>query len=530
MLSVSCSNNSKMENLLENIPENTDLVFVGNVKTVLESAGGKIENSMIVLPTYVSSEMKENNTKEFDEANKFLKDAGMDIEACAVMYSFRKDCPILVFALDDNDKFVAALKKKEFEKDSEKDGATFYVKPAKETYGSPNYIAVNGSCAYILLKSYIPSDFNAIAYLQRIIEDAAEANYADTPYGDYILGANGGGLAFKLPAKLKAEMMEEAALGAEANVLLNAVYCMRGELTNNKGTLECKVFPEEGEEFDTEKLAKLIDLKSEINDKALKLLGSQENMVMAMSLKDTNWDELSKVLASASRLSRSEQAQMNAVLSYFEKIDGTVAYGIGLTNGIESFFKMDKGQEVFKQFSATLVVEIKEGKAKQVIEDMKGFMEQKRIPFNEDATGFSFNIDNTEGVMYVKNINNFIVLANHEIKESNDNPLVKKADFSDCIAACYVGLNREDKLAKDLDVKDNILLGICCKPKDGKAYMSLEIDGNGEGGLIEKVAKMLINSQNKLKQSVEAAYTQQTAVEEAAFEEEEFAEPDYEWE
>lgn len=65
VLSVSCTDNTKMQNLLENIPESTDLVFVGNVKTVLESAGGKIENSMIVLPDYVASEMGKGDTKEF---------------------------------------------------------------------------------------------------------------------------------------------------------------------------------------------------------------------------------------------------------------------------------------------------------------------------------------------------------------------------------------------------------------------------------------------------------------------------------
>ena len=515
LLSVSCSDSSKMKNLLENIPDNTDLVFVGNVKTVLESAGGKVEGSKISLPAYVTSEMKKSDTEEFDQLNQFLKDAGVDIEACAVMYSFRKDIPVIVLALDDSDKFVAALKKKEFEKDSEKGDAVFYVLPAKDSYDSPKYAAVNGSYAYVILKGYIRPDVNAIAYLQRVIEDAAEANYADTPYGDYILGANGGGLAFKLPAEMKAEMREKGALNADANVLLNAVYCMRGELTNNKGTLECKVFPEEGEEFDAEKLAKMLDIKSAINAKALKLLGSQENVVMAMSLKNVNWDELSNVIATTSRLSRSETAQMNALFSYLEKIDGTVAYGFGVTNGIESFVKMDKGQDVLKQCSATIVVETKEGKAKQLIEDMKGMMEQLRMPFNEDATGFTIDLASMGGTVNVKNIDNFIVVANHEIKESNDNPLVKRADFSGCLAAFYVGLNSNDKLAKDLDVKDNAVLGICCKPKDGKAYMSLEIDGSSDTGLIEKVVRTILNSQKKLKQSVQESYAQDDLIEEA---------------
>lgn len=517
MLSVSCSNDNKMANLLENIPENTDLVFVGNVKTVLESAGGKIENSMIVLPDYVASEMKEGDTKDLNKVNEFFKVAGIDMEACAVMMSFRNNYPILVFALEDQQKFVDVMKQKGYQKDSEKGDAVFYVKSSESSYGSPNYVAVNGSFAYVILENYLPSDFNAISYLERVFEDAAEANYADTPYGDYILGANGGGLATKLPAELKKEMREEGLLNAEANVLLNAVYCVRGELTSNKATAECKVFPAEGDVFDVEKLAKLIDIKSEVSNEALKLLGSQENVVMAMSMKDVNWDEYSNLIAATSQLSRSEKAQMNAVFSYLEKIDGTVAYGMGVTNGIESFIKIDKKQEVLKQFSATIVVETKEGKAKQLIEDMKGMLEQLRMPFNEDATGFSINLDEMGGAVYVKQVDNFIVMANHAIKQDNDNPLLKRANFSNCIAAIYMGLNSDDKLAKDLGVKDNITIGICCKPKDGKAYMSLEIDGNGEGGLIEKVAKMLINSQKKVEQRMREAYAQEEVVEEAAY-------------
>lgn len=517
VLSVSCTDNTKMQNLLENIPENTDFVFVGSVKTVLESAGGKIENSKIVLPNYISNEMKEGDAEKFDEANNFLKDAGIDIEACAVMMSFRNFSPILVFALEDQQKFVDVLKQQGYQKDSDKGDAVFYMKPSESSYGSPNYVALNGSFAYVIMENYLRSDFNAISYLERVIEDAAEANYADTPSGEYILGTNGGGLATKLPAKLKNEMREEGLLNAEANVLLNAVYCVRGELTSNKATVECKVFPEDGDEFDTEKLAKLFDIKSEVSDEALKLLGSQENIVMAMSMKDANWDEVSNLIATTSHLSRSEKAQMNAVFSYLEKINGTVAIGLGVTNGIESFIKIDKEQEVLNQFSATIVIETKEGKAKLLIEDMKGMLEQLRLPFNEDATGFSINLDNMGGTVYVKQVDNFIVVANHAINKDNDNPVVKRADFSNCIAAFYMGLNSNDKLAKDLGVKDNITIGICCKPKDGKAYMSLEIDGSSDSGVIEKVARLLLNSQKKVEQRMREAYAQEGVVEEAAY-------------
>lgn len=38
VMTTSCSDNGKMKALLEQIPENTEVVCVGNVKTILESA------------------------------------------------------------------------------------------------------------------------------------------------------------------------------------------------------------------------------------------------------------------------------------------------------------------------------------------------------------------------------------------------------------------------------------------------------------------------------------------------------------
>ena len=81
----------------------------------------------------------------------------------------------------------------------------------------------------------------------------------------------------------------------------------------------------------------------------------------------------------------------------------------------------------------------------------------------------------------------------------------------------YMGLNSNDKLAKDLGVNDNITIGICCKPKDGTAYMSLKIDGSSDSGTIEKMARLLLNSQKKVEQRMREAYAQEGVVEEAAY-------------
>lgn len=72
IMTTSCSDNGKMKALLEQIPENTEVVCVGNVKTILESAGGSIEDSKIKLPSYVLDALPRQKANDIDKANDFL--------------------------------------------------------------------------------------------------------------------------------------------------------------------------------------------------------------------------------------------------------------------------------------------------------------------------------------------------------------------------------------------------------------------------------------------------------------------------
>ena len=47
--------------------------------------------------------------------------------------------------------------------------------------------------------------------------------------------------------------------------------------------------------------------------------------------------------------------------------------------------------------------------------------------------------------------------------------------------------------------------------------MSLEIDGSSDSGIIEKMARLLLNSQKKVEQRMREAYAQEEVVEEAAY-------------
>ena len=498
VLSTSCSDNAKMKDLLENVPASMDVVMVGNVKTIIESAGGNMEDSKIHLPKFILNALPDDASEGMDKCNRFLKNSGVDIEACALVGNYDDNRPVIVFALNDKDKFVEAIEDEGFKEKSADGDVVIYTAKVSEgsdpEYDDYSYIAINGSCAYLIDEVWVGSDFKPVPYLERLIDDAKENNYANTACGAYIVEGNAGGLAVNFPKEVVKEL-KQSGVPSELASLYSGSVCMKGNLTNNQCTLDFKLFDQEGNEISAENYSKFMDTSATISEKAMSLLGSDEFMIGAMSLKNFNWDNYSEMLADAAGMARADRAQLNAVMSYFEKVDGTVAWGFGLTNGLESIENLYCGEEPMKQISTTMVVEIKEGKAKQMIDDLKGFMEKAELPFEETSNGLTFNFENIgqTGSIYVKNIDNLIVLANHPIKEDNDNLLVKNTDFVNCLSVFCIGLSKDNKLMRDLGVKNNVKLGMYCKPNTMETSMTLDIDGDDETGVIAKAAKIVIN-------------------------------------
>lgn len=493
----SCSESGKMNELLENIPDKTDVVFVGNIKAIVESAGGTMEDSKIKLPSYLTSALPRNTADDWDEAMSFFKKSGINTEMCAIMTDYKDGRPVYVFSLDDKKKFIEAIEDNGYKEKSSEGDVAIYSKKVYEgsdsDYDDYGYIAVNGSCAYWIESVWVGSDFKPISYLERVIENAKESSFAATPYADYMLEGNVGGLYVSFPREFRNEL-KESGVPSELVSLYDGSFCMRGELTDNKCTLNFKLFDEEGKEVSMEKFSKFMDTSATINKKALAMLGKDETMICAMSMKNIDWDNYSDMIASSANLSRSDRATFNAIMSYFEKIDGTVAWGFGLTHGLESIRKMKEDKDAINQFSTTIVLETKEGKAKQIIDDMKGFLEKSGVPFDDNTTGLSIDLEKVglSGNIYVKNIDNFIVMANHPINEDNDNELVKDTNFADYLFAFCIGLNKNNELMKDVNIKNDVKLGLHCKPNTAEASVELEIDGDDGSGIVEKAARIII--------------------------------------
>lgn len=498
ILTVSCSDNAKVRELLEQIPASADIVVAGNLKTIVESAGGTVEDSKIKIPSNIMEALPAGAAKDIDKANSFLKRSGIDPEACALVVDYVKDKPVVVFAIADKEKFIGTLEDEGFKEKTMDGKAVAYVKKVFEgyepEYDDYGYVVVNGSYAYWMDRVWVGSSFKPLQYLQELVEEAEDKNVASTDYGDYMTDGNAGGIAFRFPEKIKMEL-RKSGLPSDVLSMYDGVICLRSELSDDKCTVGMRMYDKDGKEMSHDIYKEYMDVSSTINPDALALLGKDECMIYAASLKGVNWDKYSELVSGMAGLSRADRAGLDAVFSYMEKINGTVAIGFGLTNGMESIDNISDGRDPMAQFSTTIVVETKEGKAARLMDDMKGLLENMGMPFEETGSGFSINLgraDMPDGSLYARQSGNFIAVANHPVKDSNDNPLVREAELSDYLGAFCIGLDKDNRLMKDLKIDNNVKFLLCSKPKTFETELTLEVDGDGNAGVLAKIAKIII--------------------------------------
>ncbi len=248
---------------------------------------------------------------------------------------------------------------------------------------------------------------------------------------------------------------------------------------------------------------KYFNSKYSISSDALALLGQDENVILACSLKGMDWNELSKQMSGITGMSRQERAMMEAVYSYLKSIDGTVAIGFGPTNGMGSVNNMIAGINPMNQFSTTIVVEAKEGSAEGLVNGIKGMLTAIGAPITETSSGFSVSLDKsgiTDGTIYMSVLDNTIVIANHPIKSGNGNAVVQKAELSDYAGAFCIGLYKDNQFMKDLKLDYDVTFLLSCKPCSTETEMTLKISGDDDNsGVLAKLAKIVISISDRAK-------------------------------
>ncbi len=491
LLVVACSGSGSSDNLLKQIPADVDYAVVLNPTIMLESAGGSVDGAQITLPDYLPSIFDEHDIKDFNETKDEFAKMGLSADqvALAVMDPSENDPELGVVKVDDAEKFKAYLLTKEFTDEGETDGLQFLMNELRAD--KHDVVVVNGSTA--LYKEIRGTKDEAKAAMQKIVAAAAEKSLADTPFGEYIAEGNMGGAIVNFPEDVKKDV---ASLGLPPTMLAfyDGVFCFKGNLNGNTAEVDVKMFDKEGNKIDMSSITSFMDVNAKIDGDALNYFNDKEVLVYAVALKDVDWDAFIEMFSS--QLSRSERQMLPIISSYLKKFDGTLALGVGVNNGLQSFENISKNQvAALQEISLTIAGQTKDGEAESLLSELKSMLGSMRMDFQTTDDGIKCAVPMMGVTVYAEVKGDMIVLSTHPI-EKGDNPTVSKIPFDDYNYGVGIVLNNDHKLLTELGISNNGEAFVYSDAQNVSGGMKVAVDGDGSTGIIGNIFKLALAIMN----------------------------------
>lgn len=501
LLATGCGSNNLAE-LLEHVPADADFVITGDIKTILESAGGKAEGSEVKMPDYIGTMQSDRDAREMEKDLQWLKNSGIDVTSGAVVFlKYQDRAPFIVFAITDKDKLEKALEVEGFNENDKVDDVDIYVKKDEGEYGSytrNSYVAIDGGYGYWIPDVWSDDD-KGMKMIKQYLLSLSNHTMASTDIADYVSEGNVAGMIAKLPSELRREMAKAGVPEEMAN-LYSGYVCINSKLDGDEAEARLKLFDENGKAKTTEDWNKMMDIKAKIDPEALAYMSPEENLIYAVSMKNINWDKYMDQFDSSGRLSRQDKSFLTIVKSYLEKFDGTVAIGVGLKNGKASIEAIDRGEKVLDHLPLTIVAQTKEGKAASLIKDIKSLLgNQNELFYTSTSNGLRLTLPKEAGTLWLEAKDNMLILSTLPVKKGS-NPVAEHVNFQDYIFAAALHLGKDNALMRDFDIKNDLTATLAFDAEEGELVLKVKMTGEGETGLIERFVRSVIGMGKKYEQ------------------------------
>lgn len=495
LIAVTSCSKSKVESLMEQIPADVDMVAVCDVKSLVESLDGTVNGSSIQVPDDVFSVLYDSEKNRLNEFLSDLNGSGIDVGVCALFSNLNDKYGLyIVVSVDDPDSFANTLKDEDYVKKDEKNGYAFYVKKS-DCYTS--FVVIKDSYAYLLPEVHAGGDdvLKQERHIVKVLGKAEKKPFSTTNMSKYIAESNAGGMSLRLSDEVR-EFLEREGLPSDIADKSTAYACCRFDLNDNIARLTMKMFDKDGEVMKIDDFNDCLDMNATLNPEAMKYLHNDEFLLAGFTLKDVDWDKIGESLGDV--LPADDMAVWIVVKSYLEKIDGTVACGVGIKDGKSSFFDIGSKPNDNELLAATLVVEIKKGKAQSIVNDMKVLLEKEGIPFNETAGGLKIP-EIGDFAMITLNVeakDNYLIISNFPVKQY-DNAILKNLDLKDFNAIAVLDLQKGNLILDFLGIDDRVKVVLSSNVNTMEVTLDLEFGEHGKKGLLSKVLKTIIDIEQR---------------------------------
>lgn len=501
----SCSKNKNIEKLLKHIPANIDEVSVGDIGTIVESAGSSIKDGQIKIAADIESSMPSDFSKSIDRLNDEMSEKGLSTKGIA---EARKsgEYRMEIYPIENKDKFHKWLRDEDYEevKEAKEHGVSFYAKKNKGYYNDYEVIAFDSEVAiqfYNYNGDKDGDETDAVKPLAKVISKAHEENILKTDAGAYLCKSNTGGVYVKLADQI--DDLRYMGINDKLSRLIGSMV-IKGELNKENAVVNFKLFDKSGNNFskdDLEDLADLVDLDAKINSDALAYFSQHQNLVVAASLQSLNFKKLFS----------SDNSFNTLINNYVGKLGGTVAFGFGLKGGLKDVMKLSTGSPNPSLFDLTVVMEAKDGNASSLLSDFKQLLSSGRISYT--GSGDKLQIDfpgKADFKIYVEAQQKFLVISTSPVAKSNESPAVKELKGTDKLLAGALSLPGSHALLKDLEISQDISASFEVNLKKLEAEFKISIVGGKKKGFIANALDVytssLLSNEKKLNSMMEEVW------------------------
>lgn len=489
---ASCSKDEESANasssaLLSKIPADADYAVVGDLKTVLESAGIKMDNKGFTLPDYILDEIPGRGERALDQMNEELSEAGVDFSTVALFGYIEAGYPIVVAHLNDAAKCADFLEDELGYDKSERNGLSVFTNIRDYDYGASDVscMIIDGSYVYSTIDEVYVYDGrrNPKRDMLRWIEAAKSANFSTTAGGQYIARGNVGGAAVHISSDLAGQLRYTEAPAELIKMMSDTYITAKFDLSSDEALVTAQWLDANGSPVDWTPMANGMTTTGTINKEAVEYLSPNTTFVYGLSLAGMDWDQMMETMKDQLNVSRDEAVYFDIATTYLKNLEGTVVVGAGFNNGLHSLAEAAEGYSVLQQVSLSMAIQTKPGKARKMLNDLTGFMDQAGISYYSDGNGICIQLpgDKSTGdpiTIYVSAFDNMLVASNEPIRGKRSNAVAENVDFSKSAVGAAAVFPKSNQLVRDLGLNCGAELVMLCDMNSSTFTLSLKALGS----------------------------------------------------
>lgn len=485
---ASCSKENKSADLYGKLPKDADVAMVVDLPTLLTSARAKYDHDRLILPEYITSR-KGFEADDLAKFNELINEGGVDEKYIGLCIYTSPSIAAAIYKLRDADAYEKFIEREGFEVATKGD-RTVYSRVVKGVQSSESvYCTICDGYGYIFIFDGVGSSENVGRLIDKVIESARKESLATAGAGKYAMEGHSGGMVVNLGSLLNLSA-SRAGLPLPLSQFNDKLTAVKFDIEGDEIEVESALFDKEGKRIQMSEIYTGFDTKAKISKDALAYISPEENMVYAIALKGVNWDEVVKSVGDALGVNPMQRIMLSMAKTYLEKIDGTVALGLGFDGTSIDLENIINGANPLPYMPITLVAQTTSNSAKGMIGDFSALFASMGLSTHTTSDGFSVPLPSGLGSIYGFYKDNLVVLSTRPVKEYGYNEAVADADMEKYLGAFGLYLPAANPLMQKLEIDKTLLLTSVNDAADSESEMKLKLSGTPECGIVESLLRI----------------------------------------